>query len=132
MPRKERRSSELPVLDLIEEAFAVLRRLPFAAWVEAAFGVRVEVMTDEGIEASAARLDANTLAIVSVSAEIRYPERASASRGGHLILLHGRDDGGVWFHNPSGIAPYQSDAWLPYATVARFHARRGMALTRPR
>lgn len=103
---------------------------PFAEWAESAYGVRVEVMTDEGIEASAARLGPDTLAIVSVSPEIRYPERDNAQQGGHLILVHGRDDDGVWFHNPSGVAPYQADAWLPYATVTRFHARRGMALTR--
>ncbi|WP_321887137.1 C39 family peptidase [Paraburkholderia bannensis] len=103
---------------------------PFAAWAESAYGVRVEVMTDETIQASAARLSADTLAIVSVSPEIRYPQHPNDSQGGHLILLHGRSDGGVWFHNPSGVKPYQADAWLPYDTVARFHARRGMALTR--
>lgn len=105
---------------------------PFAEWVEADFGVGVEVMTDESLEATAARLNAETLAIVSVSPEIRYPDRPNARTGGHLILLHGRGEGGVWFHNPSGVAPYQADAWLPYATVARFHARRGMALTKPK
>ncbi|QGZ64555.1 hypothetical protein FAZ98_20755 [Paraburkholderia acidisoli] len=105
---------------------------PFAAWVEAEFGVRVQVMTDEPIEASAARLNEDTLVIVSVSPEIRYPDRPSARQGGHLILLHGRGEGGVWFHNPSGVAPYQANAWLPCATVARFHARRGMALSKPR
>lgn len=103
---------------------------PFAAWVEAEFGVRVAVLTDEAIETTAARVAADTLAIVSVSPEIRYPARPNARRGGHLILLHGRGDGGVWFHNPSGVAPYQADAWLPCETVARFHARRAMALTR--
>lgn len=103
---------------------------PFAHWVDAAFGVRVDVMTDEGIEETAARLDGDTLAIVSVSPEIRHPARPNARQGGHLILLHGRGDGGVWFHNPSGVAPYQADAWLPCETVARFHARRGMTLTR--
>ncbi|WP_028224036.1 C39 family peptidase [Paraburkholderia ferrariae] len=104
---------------------------PFAGWVEAEFGVRVEVMTDEPIEATAARLAADTLAIVSVSPEIRRPERPNARQGGHLILLHGRGEGGVWFHNPSGVAPYQADAWLSCEAFARFHARRGMALTRP-
>jgi hypothetical protein len=103
---------------------------PFAAWAESAYGVRVEVLIDEDIQTSAARLAADTLAIVSVSPEIRYPDRANADQGGHLILLHGRSEGGVWFHNPSGVAPYQADAWLPYETMARFHARRGMALTR--
>ena len=104
---------------------------PFASWVEAAFGVRVEVMTDEAIEDTAARLGEETLAIVSVSPEIRWPERPNERRGDHLILLHGRSDGGVWFHNPSGVAPWQADAWLACETVARFHARRGMTLTRP-
>ncbi len=103
---------------------------PFAEWVEAAFGVHVEVHADEPIETTAARLDGETLAIVSVSPEIRYPARENARQGGHLILLHGRSEGGVWFHNPSGVAPYQADAWLPYATMARFHARRGMTLKR--
>lgn len=104
---------------------------PFAAWVEAEFGVRVEVLVDEAIEDTAARIASDTLAIVSVSPEIRRPERPNQDRGGHLILLHGRGDGGVWFHNPSGVAPYQADAWLDCETVARFHARRGMTLTRP-
>lgn len=104
---------------------------PFVAWVEAVFGVRVAVMPDESIEDTAARLAADTLAIVSVSAGIRRPAQPNDQRGGHLILLHGRGDGGVWFHNPSGVPPYQADAWLPCETVARFHARRGMTLTRP-
>jgi len=102
---------------------------PFAQWLAAEFGIRVAVLTDEPIETTAARIGPDTLAIASVSAEIRYPARANARRGGHLVLLHGRGDGGVWFHNPSGVAPYQADAWLPYETVARFHARRGMTLT---
>ncbi|PXW17510.1 hypothetical protein [Paraburkholderia caballeronis] len=102
---------------------------PFAEWVAAAFGIHVDVLTDEDIEATAARVGPDTLAIVSVSPEIRYPAHPNERQGGHLVLLHGRGDGGVWFHNPSGVAPYQADAWLPYATVARFHARRGMALT---
>jgi hypothetical protein len=65
-----------------------------------------------------------------VSPEIRYPERPNQSQGGHLILLHGRDRDGVWFHNPSGIAPHQADVYLPFATMARFYAGRGMTLTR--
>ncbi|MBB5467421.1 hypothetical protein OKW30_006286 [Paraburkholderia sp. Clong3] len=82
------------------------------------------------LEEIAARLDDDTLAIVSVSPEIRYPERTNQRRGGHLILLHGRDRDGVWFHNPSGVAPHQSDVYLPFATMSRFHAGRGMTLSR--
>ncbi|WP_027800046.1 C39 family peptidase [Paraburkholderia dilworthii] len=101
---------------------------PFAAWVREAFGVRVDVLPQASLEEIAARLGPRTLAIVSVSPEIRYPERPNQRKGGHLILLHGRDANGVWFHNPSGIEPQQADVYLPFATIRRFYAGRGMML----
>jgi hypothetical protein len=104
---------------------------PFAAWVQEAFGVRVDVVPQASIEEIAARLDARTLAIVSVSPEIRYPDEPNQRQGGHLVLLHGRDAGGVWFHNPSGIGPQQADVYLPFATMTRFYAGRGMTLSWP-
>jgi Peptidase_C39 like family len=103
---------------------------PFADWVGAAFGVQVDVLPQISLQALAARIDAQTLAIVSVSPEIRYPEQPNLRRGGHLILLHGRDRDGAWFHNPSGVAPRQADVYLPFTTMERFYADRGMTLTR--
>lgn len=103
---------------------------PFADWVTEAFGLRVDVLPRASLTTLAARLDADTLAIASVSPELRHPDRPSQHQGGHLILLHGRDREGVWFHNPSGVEPYQADAYLPYATMTRFYAQRGMALMR--
>ncbi|HEX3381996.1 MAG TPA: C39 family peptidase [Paraburkholderia sp.] len=101
---------------------------PFADWAGGAFGLDIEVLPQASLEEIAGRLDADTLAIVSVSPEIRYPERPNQQRGGHLILLHGRDRNGVWFHNPSGVAPHQADVYLPFATMSRFYAGRGMTL----
>lgn len=103
---------------------------PFASWAERLFGLQVEVWPEVELEEVAACITSETLAIISVSAEIRRPDNANQERGGHLILLHGRDRDGVWFHNPSGVAPYQADAYLPFATVKRFYARRAMTLTR--
>ncbi|CAB3771314.1 C39 family peptidase [Paraburkholderia humisilvae] len=103
---------------------------PFAQWIEAAFGVRVIVLTETPIETIAAQLDRTSLAIVSVSPEIRHPWRNNAHRGGHLVLLHGRDPSGVWFHNPSGTGDQQADVYLPYQQFTRFFAQRGMVLTR--
>ncbi len=102
---------------------------PFADWARSSFGLDVEVLPQVSLEQIAGRLNAETLAIVSVSPEIRYPERPNQRQGGHLVLLHGRDRNGVWFHNPSGIAPHQADVYLPFATAARFYAGRGMTLT---
>jgi hypothetical protein len=103
---------------------------PFARWAEEAFGLQVEVLPEATLAEIAARIDSETLAIISVSPEIRWPDEPNSRRGGHLILLHGRDAGGVWFHNPSGIAPYQSDVYLPFETVGRFYAGRGLILRR--
>jgi hypothetical protein len=103
---------------------------PFASWAERLFGLQVEVWPEVELEEVAACITSETLAIISVSAEIRRPDKANVERGGHLILLHGRDRDGVWFHNPSGVAPYQADAYLPFATVKRFYAGRAMTLTR--
>jgi hypothetical protein len=97
--------------------------------VQQAFGVRVDVLSEATLEEIASRLNSRTLAIVSVSPEIRYPERPNERRGGHLILLHGRDANGVWFHNPSGIGPQQADVYLQFATMTRFYAGRGMVLS---
>jgi Peptidase_C39 like family len=104
---------------------------PFAQWIREAFGVHVDVLTETSIKAMAARLSAASLAIVSVSPEIRYPWRDNSRKGGHLVLLHGRDAAGVWFHNPSGIDDQQADVHLPYERFAQFYAQRGMVLTRP-
>ena len=59
---------------------------PFAGWTKHVFGLDVEVLTETGIEEIASQIDADTLVIVSVSPEIRYPERPNARQGGHLIL----------------------------------------------
>jgi hypothetical protein len=98
--------------------------------VGSAFAIDVQVLPDVPLREIAASIDGNAMAIVSVSPEIRYPERSNRERGGHLILLHGRDRDGVWFHNPSGVAPHQADVYLPFETMERFYARRGMVLTR--
>jgi len=103
---------------------------PFADWVGGAFSLRVEVEPDVPLREIAGNIDENTMVIVSVSPEIRYPERSNHLRGGHLILLHGRDESGVWFHNPSGVDPHQSDVCLPFETMERFYARRGMVVRR--
>lgn len=101
---------------------------PFAGWAQQAFGLEVDVLPEVELQEIAARIDADTLAIISVSPEIRRPLAPNEQRGGHLILLHGRDGEGVWFHNPSGVGAYQADVYMAFATVGRFYAGRGMTL----
>ncbi|ACC72500.1 C39 family peptidase [Paraburkholderia phymatum] len=103
---------------------------PFADWVQRTFAIDVDVLPDAPLRDLAGSIGEDAMTIVSVSPEIRYPERPNNARGGHLILLHGRNDDGVWFHNPSGVAPHQADVYLPFDTMERFYARRGMVLKR--
>ncbi|SIT78351.1 hypothetical protein SAMN04487768_0684 [Burkholderia sp. b13] len=44
---------------------------------------------------------------------------------GHLILLHGRDAQGAWFHPSSGVELSQADAYVRFDTIARFYVRAG-------
>jgi len=103
---------------------------PFATWLADDFDLQVEVFGDHTLGEITSQLDETTLAIASVSPEIRQPDAANERRGGHLVLLHGRSPQGVWFHNPSGVPPQQADVFLPYPVFSRFYAQRGMTLRR--
>lgn len=64
--------------------------------------------------------------MASVSPEIASPMKPNKHQGGHLVLIHGADENHIWFHNPSGMPPFQRDATLPIEHAERFHARRGI------
>lgn len=70
------------------------------------------------------------LFIASVHPGIRWPEVPPPARGGHLVLVFGRDAAGALrFHNPSGDTPAtQQDARLPPEVFARFFAGRGIQI----
>ena len=70
------------------------------------------------------------LFIASVHPGIRRPDIAPPSRGGHLVLVFGRDGAGALrFHNPSGdTADTQQDARLVPTVFDGFFAGRGIAI----
>lgn len=104
---------------------------PFLAWVGVEFGLAGELFERTPLAETAPLIGADTVLIASVSPEIRRPERPNERRGGHLVLVHGRDgEGRLVFHNPSGIGATAADAVLGLADFARFHAERGMVLHR--
>lgn len=103
---------------------------PFADWVTSDFGLRAEAHGRLPLPELPLHVDDASFFIASVSREIRYPDRANSRTGGHLVLVHGWDDNGLSFHNPSGVPPHQADAYVDRATFARFYAGRGVALRR--
>jgi hypothetical protein len=73
---------------------------------------------------------AGGLFIASVHPGIRRPETPPPSRGGHLVLVFGRDEAGALrLHNPSGDSPAtQQDVRIPPADFDRFFAGRGILI----
>jgi hypothetical protein len=104
---------------------------PFADWVAAEYDIGVEVAPDLPLAALAAAASTRTPVIASVHAWIRWPDRQSPARGGHLVLVTGASGNLLRLHNPSGIPPAsQCDAIVPVADFARFYAGRGMLIAR--
>jgi len=104
---------------------------PFSTWVRGRFQVHLSIYENLPLARVASNITSNWMAIASVSPEIRRPETANPRRGGHLVLIHGADANRIWFHNPSGVPPYQADACLPIEQAERFHAARGMFVALP-
>lgn len=98
-------------------------------WLNAS-GVPARIVLDEPTEAIPEKLAAGALYIASVHATIRTPEREPPQRGGHLVLVFGRDEEGrLRFHNPSGhTGETRRDARLPLPCFARYHAERGIVI----
>jgi hypothetical protein len=103
---------------------------PFLEWIGRAYGIRGRIVENTGVDELTASVGDDAVAIVSVSPEIRWPERPNARRGGHLVLVHERAGDSVTFHNPSGVTGCSADVRLPVDVVGRFAAGRGMILHR--
>ncbi len=100
----------------------------FAHWLLEAFGLVVRIYPRNDVSELINGIGPGSMAMASVSPEIRYPSRPNVHQGGHLVLLHGRDTHGIWFHNPSGITGTQADVYMPCAQFKRFFANRGMVI----
>ncbi|MFF8618248.1 peptidase [Streptomyces sp. NPDC015350] len=106
---------------------------PFAEYAAAVHQMGAAVhphMSMDDLERATA---AGRMAMVSVSKDIRTPDAEPARRGGHLVLVHGIDEQGVRFLNPSGHTRESRKATLPPAAFERFFGGRGISLDlRPR
>lgn len=102
---------------------------PAVAWLREVPRVAAEVRVDVAPDDVQGLLADGGMFIASVHPWIRWPDRDPPSRGGHLVLAFGAQDGALRLHNPSGDTPAtQRDARVPVAGFARFFAGRGMFL----
>ncbi|MFJ9574516.1 C39 family peptidase [Streptomyces bacillaris] len=102
---------------------------PFVQYVLDVHPLDAEVHRTLSVAELLAQLDGGRLVMASVHKEIRRPENPSPGKGGHLVLLTGREDSTVHFRNPSGHTPQARTASLPVTTFAEFFGGRGVSLT---
>lgn len=93
------------------------------AWL-AGQGIAARIL----LELTARDIPAQGLFLASVHPGIRRPDLAPPGRGGHLVLVFGRDAAGALrFHNPSGDTPAtQADVRMAPGRFDGFFAGRGI------
>ena len=105
---------------------------PFADWVRADYGIAAEVTAELTADGLAGRLAGGAVVIASVHPWVRWPDRVPPDRGGHLVLVTGRDGGQLILNNPSGLpGTSQHAARIALTDFARFYAGRGIVVARP-
>lgn len=95
------------------------------AWLNAR-GIGARIVLDE----PRPELAPGELYIASVHPRIRTPELDPPHRGGHLVLVFGKDgEGRLRFHNPSGHSDAtRRDVRMSPDDFSRFHADRGILI----
>ncbi|MFH7594409.1 C39 family peptidase [Streptomyces racemochromogenes] len=101
---------------------------PFARYVQDVHRLHAQVHPSLPVPDLLALLDSGRLVMASVHREIRRPENPAPGKGGHLVLVTGRQDDTVHFRNPSGHTDRTRTASLPVAAFAEFFAGRGVSL----
>jgi hypothetical protein len=105
---------------------------PFADWVSADYGIAAEVAAELTADGLAGRLAGGAVVIASVHPWVRWPDRVPPDRGGHLVLVTGRDGGQLILNNPSGLpGTSQHAARIALTDFARFYAGRGIVIAPP-
>lgn len=102
---------------------------PFAQYVTDVHGLDAEVHRTLTVPDLLALLDSGRLVMASVHKEIRRPENPAPGKGGHLVLVTGRQGDTVHFRNPSGHTDRARTASLPITTFTEFSGGRGVSLT---
>ncbi|WP_419992366.1 hypothetical protein [Streptomyces boninensis] len=103
---------------------------PFMAWTSSQFGFDCRIVERTPIQVATRKIQPGQAMIASVSPEIRDPDTPDPRRGGHLVLIHAVHNGVVQFHNPSGYSHNSDSTSLPMHTFERFHANRGILISR--
>lgn len=101
---------------------------PFVDYVREVHGLDGAVRPELSLAEMSRELELGRMLLASVHKEIRRPHLPPPGRGGHLVLVIGRDSEGIHFRNPSGHTREARYGVLPETVFGSFFGGRGVAL----
>ena len=104
---------------------------PFRSYVSERFGLEAVPMPALTVPRIIRALGDGKDIMVSVTPEIRFPDRKPARHSGHLVLVVGYDldEGTLFIHNPSGFfGRSQEMAPVSFTVFRRFFDHKGILI----
>ncbi len=106
----------------------------FCTYVSSEFGLSAKPEPTLGLQRIKYEISIGNYVISSVNPSIRNPESPTpVTRGGHLVLVVGYNENGIYIHNPSGYQSNNSQnrASVTYAQFRKFFSGRGIVIKKP-
>lgn len=103
---------------------------PFVEFIKKEYGLDGKAVSALTLTEIKQAISDGGYAIVSVTPEIRFPDKQPSKRGGHLVLVFGYDDDrqAVYLHNPSGFKTSQEKVEIPYGQFKEFFDNKGVII----
>ena len=121
------------ILSAIDKKYDPLTLVELCKYVKEKFNLNAKIAKLLTLNRIKDEISRGNFVIISVHPSIRFPDStAPAKRGGHLVLVVGYDEKGIYIHNPSGYKSNNSQerAFVKYEQFKKFFANRGIVIKR--
>lgn len=124
-------ATEYDAFKVTETSISPLHYAEFCAFVREKYSMPARPVSALSICNLKEHVTKGDFVIASVHPSIRHATSIPPKRGGHLVLIVGYDENGVYIHNPSGYQSNSSQkrAFVSYKDFKRFFAYRGIVIS---